>query len=349
MLDMNSRGNVMVARLLYPLLAFAFVFAARAGDARLHRRLRRGGARDPRLRDRHAADGDRDGEPGASAAPRPLHPLDDAVHAAALSVALSWSAALRFGLAGAAAGSVVAVYLDRIILLRHLARHTGVRRSAACSTGASSSPRLLSPPHRAPSRWAVVETFLHGAGALARLALGAAVFCAAYAATLSRWGSFIRNRQGRYMTTPQAYEDVRRADPERPAQMAGHRRRRLHRLAPGRAAARPRPERGRARQLRHRQAREPRARAARAWAKRAGRNSASSRATSARSTTCNAACAGVDLVLHQAALGSVPRSIDDPLRTHDSNVNGFLNMLVAARDAGVSRIVYASSSAVYGD
>jgi UDP-N-acetylglucosamine/UDP-N-acetylgalactosamine 4-epimerase len=65
--------------------------------------------------------------------------------------------------------------------------------------------------------------------------------------------------------------------------------------------------------------------------------------------TCIAACEGADVVLHQAALGSVPRSIDDPLATHESNVNGFLNMLVAARDTGVGRFVYASSSAVYGD
>jgi UDP-N-acetylglucosamine/UDP-N-acetylgalactosamine 4-epimerase len=65
--------------------------------------------------------------------------------------------------------------------------------------------------------------------------------------------------------------------------------------------------------------------------------------------TCNIACASVDLVLHQAGLGSVPRSIDRPLRTHDSNVNGFLNILLAARDAGAARMVYASSSAVYGD
>jgi UDP-N-acetylglucosamine 4-epimerase len=54
-------------------------------------------------------------------------------------------------------------------------------------------------------------------------------------------------------------------------------------------------------------------------------------------------------VLHQAALGSVPRSIERPLDTHDNNVNGFLNMLVAARDAGVPRMVFASSSAVFGD
>ena len=64
---------------------------------------------------------------------------------------------------------------------------------------------------------------------------------------------------------------------------------------------------------------------------------------------CRAACADVDIVLHQAALGSVPRSVKDPLRTHQNNVDGFLNMLIAARDAGVSRFVYASSSSVYGD
>ena len=65
--------------------------------------------------------------------------------------------------------------------------------------------------------------------------------------------------------------------------------------------------------------------------------------------TCRQACEGAELVLHQAALGSVPRSIDDPLSSNDSNINGFLNMLTAARDAGVARFVYASSSAIYGD
>jgi UDP-N-acetylglucosamine 4-epimerase len=65
--------------------------------------------------------------------------------------------------------------------------------------------------------------------------------------------------------------------------------------------------------------------------------------------TCREACKGVDHVLHQAALGSVPRSIERPLNTHDNNVNGFLNMLVAARDAGLPRLVFASSSAVFGD
>ena len=65
--------------------------------------------------------------------------------------------------------------------------------------------------------------------------------------------------------------------------------------------------------------------------------------------TCREACRGVDLVLHQAALGSVPRSIERPLATHNANVNGFLNMLIATRDAGISRLVFASSSAVFGD
>jgi nucleoside-diphosphate-sugar epimerase len=66
-------------------------------------------------------------------------------------------------------------------------------------------------------------------------------------------------------------------------------------------------------------------------------------------STCQKACEHVDFVLHQAALGSVPRSVDDPLTTNDVNSNGTLNMLVAARDAKVKRFIYASSSSVYGD
>jgi UDP-N-acetylglucosamine 4-epimerase len=61
------------------------------------------------------------------------------------------------------------------------------------------------------------------------------------------------------------------------------------------------------------------------------------------------ACKDVDIVLHQAALGSVPRSIKDPISSHQHNVDAFLNVLLAARDAGVRRVVYASSSSVYGD
>ncbi|MBU6440259.1 MAG: SDR family oxidoreductase [Betaproteobacteria bacterium] len=65
--------------------------------------------------------------------------------------------------------------------------------------------------------------------------------------------------------------------------------------------------------------------------------------------TCANACEGVDVVLHQAALGSVPRSLADPLRTHAVNATGFLNMLVGARDAGCARFVFAASSSTYGD
>ena len=64
---------------------------------------------------------------------------------------------------------------------------------------------------------------------------------------------------------------------------------------------------------------------------------------------CKQACDGVDYVLHQAALGSVPRSIEDPINTNRANIDGFLNMLVASKDANVKRFVYAASSSTYGD
>ncbi len=65
--------------------------------------------------------------------------------------------------------------------------------------------------------------------------------------------------------------------------------------------------------------------------------------------TCIKACSGIDYVLHQAALGSVPRSIEDPINTNENNISGFLNMLVASRDEPVKRFVYAASSSTYGD
>lgn len=65
--------------------------------------------------------------------------------------------------------------------------------------------------------------------------------------------------------------------------------------------------------------------------------------------TCHQAVSGCDYVLHQAALGSVPRSINDPITTNDVNVGGFLNMLVASRDAKIKRFIYAASSSTYGD
>jgi len=64
---------------------------------------------------------------------------------------------------------------------------------------------------------------------------------------------------------------------------------------------------------------------------------------------CARACEDVDYVLHQAALGSVPRSLNDPITTNAANITGFLNMLVAARDAGVKSFTYAASSSTYGD
>ena len=68
-----------------------------------------------------------------------------------------------------------------------------------------------------------------------------------------------------------------------------------------------------------------------------------------RLNDCRLASEGVDFVLHEAALGSVPRSIEDPILTNESNVSGFVNMLVASRDAAIKRFVYAASSSTYGD
>jgi UDP-N-acetylglucosamine/UDP-N-acetylgalactosamine 4-epimerase len=65
--------------------------------------------------------------------------------------------------------------------------------------------------------------------------------------------------------------------------------------------------------------------------------------------TCRKAVEGIDVLMHQAALGSVPRSIANPVATNEVNINGFLNMLIASRDAGIKRFIFASSSSVYGD
>jgi len=66
-------------------------------------------------------------------------------------------------------------------------------------------------------------------------------------------------------------------------------------------------------------------------------------------SACQQVCKGVDYVLHEAAIGSLPRSLEDPLFTNDNNITGMLNMLVAARDNNVKRVVYAASSSTYGD
>lgn len=65
--------------------------------------------------------------------------------------------------------------------------------------------------------------------------------------------------------------------------------------------------------------------------------------------TCKNACIGIDIICHQAAIGSVPRSVKDPITTNNVNIGGFVNMLFAAKEAGIKRFVYASSSSVYGD
>ena len=146
-----------------------------------------------------------------------------------------------------------------------------------------------------------------------------------------------------------AYDELCGELRKQPANVADHRRRRLHRLQPARNPAQARSARGRAGQLRHRLPAQP-GRGASTWSARAvgelqlhrGRHPRPGRLPAAPAT-------GVDYVLHQAALGSVPRSLEDPITTNDTNITGFLNMLVAARDAKVKRFVYAASSSTYGD
>lgn len=193
MLAMNSRCNVMVARLLYPLLAFGFVFASEIvtivytasyleavpairayvigmlpmaiETTSMVLLLRRGGFN-----------------------------LGLTVFTLVLSVALSWTAALRFGLAGAAAGSVIAVYVDRIVLLAYLARHTAIPlarlqdwRGLSVALGFAAATGALA--------WASVERLAADAGLPVRLMTGAGVFAVAYAAAYLRQVFSLRNRK----------------------------------------------------------------------------------------------------------------------------------------------------------
>ena len=193
MLDMNSRGNIMVARLLYPLLAFAFVFAREIvtlvytasyveavpairayiigmlpmaiETSSMVLLLRRGG-----------------------------FTLLVTVFTLAASVALSWTAALYLGLAGAAAGSVITVYADRFLVLRHLSRHTAIPlarlqdwRGLFVALGFAVATAALA--------WALAERLPADAGLLTRLAAGAAVFALAYAAAYLRQAFSLRNRK----------------------------------------------------------------------------------------------------------------------------------------------------------
>jgi O-antigen/teichoic acid export membrane protein len=180
MLDMNSRGNVIVAKLLYPVLAFAFVFAhelvtlvytasyleavpaIRAYIIGMLPMVIEMGSLVLLLR-------------------RGTYALGVTAFALALSVALSWSAAHHFGLAGAAAGSVLAVYVDRMLMLRHVSRHTGIalRKLQDWSALAAS---LVCAALSAAFAWGAVAHFLAAATPLVRLAVGALLFIAAYGA-----------------------------------------------------------------------------------------------------------------------------------------------------------------------
>ncbi len=148
---------------------------------------------------------------------------------------------------------------------------------------------------------------------------------------------------------PDAFVCMLRSAARAAEALAGDRQRRLHRLASARDAAGPRPGRRQPRQLRHRPPQQPRRGARGRSASWRGASTAFIEGDIVDADACRSACEDVDIVLHQAALGSVPRSIEDPLRTHAANATGFLNMLVAARDAGVERFVYAASSSTYGD
>ena len=163
MMEMNSRANVMVGTLLYPLLAFAFVFAEDIVTARLHRRLPRGGAGDARLHRRHGGAGGRGRQHRAAAAPGRLRAAASPRSRWSFSVAVSWIAAHHFGLAGAAAGSVLAIYFDRAVMLRRICARTPASRSRSCRTGAA---RLARSPSRrsarAPARGSLAERLLAG-------------------------------------------------------------------------------------------------------------------------------------------------------------------------------------------
>jgi O-antigen/teichoic acid export membrane protein len=190
MLDMNSRGNVMVGRLLYPVLAFAFVFAEEMVTVVYTASYVEAV---PAIRAYVVGMLPMAIETGSMVLllRRGTFALRLTGFTLALSIALSWSAALYVGLAGAAAGSVVAVYVDRVVMLRHLSRHTGIAlrrlqdwRALATALALAAVTALLA--------FALVERFFAGGGPVLRLAAGGAVFALAYAVAYLRQGSSIR-------------------------------------------------------------------------------------------------------------------------------------------------------------
>ncbi len=192
-LDMNSRGNVIVARVLYPLLAFAFVFAEElvmlVYTASYVQAV-------PAIRAYIIGMLPMAVETGSLVLllRRGNFTVFVTTFVLALSVALSWSAAVHVGLAGAALGSVVAIYVERIILLRHLSRHTGISlrrlqhwRALLTAAAFASATGALA--------WVVVERLFIVHGPFARLIVGAIVFGVAYAATHFSHGLVIRKHK----------------------------------------------------------------------------------------------------------------------------------------------------------
>jgi O-antigen/teichoic acid export membrane protein len=191
MLDLNSRGNVMVGRLLYPVLAFAFVFAEEMVTVVYTASYLEAV---PAIRAYVIGMLPMAIETGSMVLllRRGTFTLRLTAFTLALSIALSWTAALHVGLAGAAAGSVLAVYVDRVVLLRHLSRHTGIalrrlqhwRALLTALTFAAATAALA---------WVIVGRIFADSGPLARLVAGGAVFALAYAAAYLRQGFSIPN------------------------------------------------------------------------------------------------------------------------------------------------------------
>jgi len=184
MLDMNSRGNVMVARLLYPVLAFVFAFANEIVTLLYTPSYLEAV---PPIRAYVIAMLPLAVETGSMVLllRRGTFALYLTGFTLVLSVALSWTFALRFGLAGAAAGSVVCQWLDRVVMLRHLARHTGIALRSL-QDWRTLFNALAFAAASAALAWVIVERVFADRGPLARVAIGATVLALAYAALYIR-------------------------------------------------------------------------------------------------------------------------------------------------------------------
>jgi O-antigen/teichoic acid export membrane protein len=199
MLGMNSRGNVIVGRLLYPALAFAFVFAEELVTVVYTASYMEAV---PVIRVLIIGMLPMVIETGSMVLllRRGSFALRLTGFTLVLSVALSWTAALHLGLAGAAAGSVVGVYVDRLVLLRHVSRHTGIAlrrlqewRALLTALGFAAATAALA--------WIIVAHRFTDSGPLVRLAAGGAVFALAYAALHLRPARTLGKNQGKEQNT----------------------------------------------------------------------------------------------------------------------------------------------------